>query len=284
MAITKAEVGKLEAALAKEGVDEDADTINEVLPHRRKGLVPTLEPADAELFRLLATWRFANPVSLAAIVWPERTPAAREWRMRRFVDCGLLGRKRLRFPTTRHVVWARAPAARIHLDPPAPVPLAPPRWSEDVARHGWMRSNIALAYQTARWKKLLREQFPRVSAQFRVASDFNARVWASGDHYPFDCYWGRPLDSWILHITVVDDRQMAVDRILDLLPLEKAARSSRIHVRIFPCDDFTVWAPSTGTYRFEESRILRLREGLKAAGFVEPFMPPPVSAWKQEKS
>lgn len=298
MAITKAKVQDLEQSLSSAAAtsgdvsaaddsvaDEEAE---EGAPRRRKGLVPLLESGDLDLLRLLAVWRFAGPVALGALAWPTRTPAGREWRMRRLVDCGILGRRRLRFATTRHVVWARSRATQLALSPPPPNPLVPPRWNEDAARHGWVRSAVTAAYWAAGWNNTKREDLERLPTIIHLPPEYAARVFSkTAPSFPFEIFFRKrkTTGKFIFHIVVVDDRQTAIDRILDLLPVQ-ADRSSRIAVRFFPCDDFTIWSPKEKRYVFEEARVLRMHESLRNAGLLDippENAGPAVTPWRSLK-
>ena len=267
----------MEAANAFAGQAEEApalgETEDEQPSRRRKGLVPVLEPGDATMLRLLASWRFASPVALAAIAWPLRSSAGQEWRMRRFVDCGWLGRRRLRFATTRHVVWARTPSTRLVLTP-APASRSPPRWSEAVARHGWTRSMLAAAYVKAGWQvDAAGVDGPALQALQKlnnfVAAPFIERVFPTPTTpYPFDLALGRRKSDGrsLLHILVVDDQQAALDRTLAALPLEgPPLRSSRIAVRFFPTDDTCIWSNVERRCVFESPRFAAVRTNLQAA-------------------
>lgn len=300
MAITKAKLQDLEQSLSStaatsgdvSAADDSVadDEAEEEAPRRRKGLVPLLESGDLDLLRLLAVWRFASPVALGALAWPTRTPAGREWRMRRLVDCGILGRRRLRFATTRHVVWARSRATQLALSPPPPNPLVPPRWNEDAARHGWVRSAVMAAYRARGWSVIRREDLERFPTLIRLPAEYGARVFAkaAAPSFPFEIFFRKrnTTQQYIFHIVVVDDRQTAIDRILDLLPVQAANRSSRVAVRFFPCDDFTIWSPKEKRYVFEEARVLRMHESLKNAGLLDippENAGPEVTPWRSLK-
>ena len=294
MAISKAKLQDLEQALSSAAstsgdVSAADDNVAEDGPRRRKGLVPLLESGDLDLLRLLAVWRFASPVALGALAWPKRTAAGREWRMRRLVDCGLLGRRRLRFAITRHVVWARTRATQLALSPPPPTPLTPPRWNEDAARHGWVRSVVMAAYRGKGWSLIRREDLERFPTFIRLPPEYAARVFskAAAPSFPFEVFFRKrnTTQQNIFHIVIVDDRQTAIDRILDLLPVQPE-RSSRVAVRFFPCDDFTIWSPTEKRYVFEEARVLRIRESLKNAGLLDippENAGPEVTPWRSLK-
>lgn len=344
---------------------ESSEAEDESAPGRRKkGIAPKLVPGDLTALRLLASWRFASPGALAAISWPLRSGAGQEWRMRRFVDCEWLGRRRLRYATTRHVVWGRPPATRVllgaappplpsvgltaaleqwrplrndpkvapHVDAaklairesegvaspaalavaleatvanitvaadkgdkpverrlrlrllaldelaaelPAPEPaLVPPRWSEHVARQGWMRSVVAAAYIKAGWQYApagidsapLRSL--KTPGNFGIDA-FRERVFQPGAlPYPYDLALKIRSDGKeLLHILVVDDLQAAIDRQLFRLPLEESTyRSPRLAVRFFPIDDATIWSDAERRHIFESPRAAALRVNLQVAG------------------
>lgn len=277
------------AVLPSGDVPAAEDIVEDEGPRRRKGLVPDMVDGDQELLRMLAVWRFASPIALGALAWPERTPAGREWRMRQLVNCEILGRRRLRFATTRHVVWARHRARTVPLLPPPPTPLQPPRFNEDAARHGWMRSTVVAAYRAAGWKPVARSDIDKIPTIMGIPPEYAARVWGkAAPSFPFEIFSKRrPSDkAHVFHIIVVDDRETAIDRIIDLLPVKAEGRSSRIAVRFFPCDDFTLWSPKDQRYYFEEARVLRMRESLKNAGLLDipaTNVGPEVPAWRTKK-
>jgi hypothetical protein len=384
MSVKTSELATLQAALGQAlGQPPDTESLNapdeeeDASPRRRKGLVPKLEAGDLTMLRMLASWRFASPGALAAISWPDRTSEGQEWRMRRFVDCEWLGRRRLRFATTRHVVWARPPATRVVLGPappaprspgllaalerwrflrddaarapaiaqardsarsknlsrheleaalerawppiedaiqkgdkplerhlrshllaledltlelPAPEPaLVPPRWSEHVARHGWMRSVVAAAYVKAGWQYSpagiggLPLQALKRPDGF-AGRPFHDRVFSVGaPPYPFDLALGRRSDGKpLLHILVVDDLQSALDRFLYALPIELPGRSSRIAVRFFPIDDVTIWSDAERRHVFESPRVAAMRTNLQAVGLWDvpsEHQAPKIAPW-----
>ena len=197
----------------------------------------------------------------------------------------------MRFATTRHVVWARSRATQLALNPPPPTPLLPPRWNEDVARHGWVRSNVAASYIAARWIQVTTHRLVDVPHFTSVDPAYRARVWSkdAAPQFPFEVFFkNRKAENLnpLVHIIVVDDRQSAIDRILDLLPVQANERSSRIAVRFFPCDDFTTWSPKEKRYVFEEARVLRMHESLKNAGLIEipaSNAGPEVKPWRSQK-
>ena len=303
--INKAQLQTLGQALANApdperavGALEDEQEGNEPpSPSRRKGLVPSLEPGDYEMLRLLASWRFASSVALAELAWPTRTAKGQQHRMSRFVDCGILGRKRLRFAKTRHVVWTRPRAIQLALNPPPPHPLVPPRFKEDAARHGWMRSVVAQAYRAAGWTfemaetegsilKLLR----RPDYMFGVPDYVNRVLPQGGGTLPFDLAMrtrtdGRP----VVHVLVVDDPSVSIDRLLYPLPLEvpRASLSSRFVVRFFAVDDFTVWSAAENRYVTHSARALRVLETFRAVEWDKPAIEntgPAISPWLSDRS
>lgn len=286
--ITRQEIDALGQALAQapELAPEDPpdEASGDAGNARRRALVPSpLEPGDMEMLRLLASWRFASPAALAAHSWPTRSAHGQEWRLRRFVDCGILGRRRLRWAAARHVVWARSRATELTLSPPPPRPLVPPRWNEDSARHGWMRSVLAHAYVNAGWRyqvggtegplvDILRK---RPSPWFATDERLGRMFPEGATTYPFDLAYGvRQSDKKpLLHILVADDPSTAPDRILSALPYE-LERSSRIAVRFFPIDDFTYWSKKERRYVLTSTRTKRILDSLEAA----QLLPPPENA------
>lgn len=266
-------------------------------PFRRKGLVPSLEPGDYEMLRLLASWRFASRVALAELAWPNRTSKGQQHRMSRFVDCGILGRKRLRFAKTRHVVWARPKAIQLALNPSPPRPLVPPRFKEDAARHGWMRSVVAQAYRAAGWTFEMAEtegtilRYIRQSSSLFGVPDYVNRVLPNGGgSLPFDLAMRlRPDGQPVVHVLVVDDPSVSIDRLLYPLPLEvpRANLSRRFVVRFFAVDDFTVWSAAQNQYVAHSARALRVLETLRAAQWDKPPVEntgPAISPWLSDRS
>jgi hypothetical protein len=295
MTITKQAIEALGKALAEapglapdEAQEEEPEAASG--GNARRALIPSpLEPGDHQMLRMLAIWRFANPAALAANSWPQRSAHGQEWRLRRFVDCGMLGRRRLRWAAARHVVWARSLATELALSPPPQRPLIPPRWNEDSARHGWMRSTVASAYLKAGWR------YAPGGIGHEIVSDLaNPRRWVfqkdamdrmfpnGATTYPFDLALGiRKSDNkQLLHILVVDDPSTAPDRIISALPFEPE-RSSRISVRFFPIDDFTYWSKSEQRYSLTSNRTKQLLDSLAAAKLltVPEHMGPAIAPW-----
>ena len=294
MTITKQAIEALGKALAEAPglAPEDApeEEREAASGGKRRALIPSpLEPGDHQMLRMLATWRFANPAVLAANSWPKRSAHGQEWRLRRFVDCGMLGRRRLRWAAARHVVWARSLATELALSPPPQRPLIPPRWNEDSARHGWMRSTVASAYLKAGWRYVPGGVEHDV---VRGLADPTRWVWQKeaierllpngATTYPFDLALGtRKSDNKaLLHILVVDDPSTAPDRIMSALPFD-LQRSSRISVRFFPIDDFTYWSRSEQRYSLRSSRAKLLFDSLEAAKLlpVPENMGPAIAPW-----
>jgi hypothetical protein len=256
--------------------DEPKEVVDAVPGRRRRVLVPAFEPGDMVALRYLASFRFASPAALAAFAWPERSADGQEWRMRRMVACGMFGRRRLYFAASRHVVWARSMATQIVLSPPPPRPLVSPRWNEDSARHGWMRSVALHAYVRAGWKiQLAGTEGPLVEALKRsfLRETAIARLFGDGQStYPFDLALGvrRSDNKGLLHIVIPDDPSSGLDRIMAALPFEVPGRSSRVGVRFFPIDDFTFWSRSASRYTMHSPRSLRILTGLTNAGLDIP--------------
>lgn len=299
MTLTKQAIDALGQALAQapelapEDPPEEASG-EEPVSARRRALVPNpLEPGDLSMLRMLAVWRFANPAALAAHSWPARSAHSQEWRLRRFVDCGMLGRRRLKWAAARRVVWARSLATELALSPPPPHPLVPPRWKEDSARHGWMRSTVAHAYVKAGWRyQPGGTEGPLVDGLRKLNTwlgqgreETLARMFPGGARtYPFDLALGvRSSDKKpLLHILVTDDPSTAPDRILAALPFEAEQRSSRIAVRFFPIDDFTYWSKEEGRYALTSSRTKRMLDSLEAAQLLtipEAHAGPAIAPW-----
>lgn len=303
--INKAQVQTLGQALANApdperavGALEDEQEGNEPpSPFRRKGLVPSLEPGDYEMLRLLASWRFASSVALAELAWPKRTAKGQQHRMSRFVDCGILGRRRLRFAKTRHVVWARPAALQLVLSPPPPCPLVTPRFKEDAARHGWMRSVVAQAYRAAGWsietagtEGILLNGL-RQENRFFGTPEYLNRVFPNGTGtLPFDlAARRRPDGKPVVHVLVVDDPSVSVDRLVYPLPLEvpRESTSSRFVVRFFAVDDFTAWSSATNEYVSHSARALRVIETLRHKQWDGPSIEnagPAITPWLSERT
>jgi len=293
---------QLAATLAAAPDIPEGEREEERLPgKRRRVLVPTLEEGDLTALRYLAAWRFASPAALAALAWPERSADGQEWRMRRMVSCGLLGRRRVRFAAARHVVWARSMATQIVLNPPPPRLLVSPRWNEDSARHGWMRSVALHAYVKAGWRlQLAGTEGPVLEAFKRgfLNDAAVARLFGDGQKtYPFDLALGvRKSDRKpLLHIVIPDDLSSGLDRIMAALPFEgyvpaeevseerQPTRSSRVGVRFFSIDDFTFWSKSAGRYTMYSPRCLRMVTDLTNAGLNIPpeNAGPEIGHWAQ---
>ena len=272
------------------GAIDATDPIEAIPGKRRRVLVPALEQGDLVALRYLASWRFASPTVLAALAWPGRSADGQEWRMRRMVNCGMFGRRRLRFAASRHVVWARSLGTQLVLSPPPPQPLVSPRWNEDSARHGWMRSVSLHAYVKAGWQVQLAGTEGLVVEALKAPGSFlsdaaNARLFGDGRKtYPFDLALGvRATDKKpLLHIIIPDEPSSSLQRILGELPFEKP-RSSRLGVRFFPIDDVTFWSRSAGRYTLHSPRSLRMVTGLTEAGLDIPpeNAGPEIGHWAQ---
>lgn len=281
------------ALLAAPAVPTEEQTTNEhegEEPTRRCALVPApLELGDMQMLRWLASWRFANPAALAALSWPARSAHGQEWRMRRFVDCKMLGRRMLKSAQRRHVVFARTMALELAIRPPPAHELLVPRWSESAGRQGWMRSTVAAAYLQAGWSYQLADTVGSIVTEMRSPETATlteatlAQVFPDGAQtYPFDLAMKRRRDGRpIIHILLVDDSTSAPPRLLNRLPYDNQ-RSTRIGVRFFPVDDHTFWSRNEQRYRLTSHRaeaFLKFLHESRLSAIPVEYAGPEVAPW-----